>query len=1106
MGNVQVSMRLFLICLISLNVVSNTFAQEVPSSLPDFETSGDYLVEGLAYYTNEQSDLALESFEKIHESDTNYAVSISVRASILNEKEEYEKAEVLSKEALTGNYPKRNLHYSNLVTSLSSQEKYEEALGVVEKGLTEFPYNNTLLYHKVLLYDKSGEQSKCAEFLMSSLRKRYFFPKLHLKAGYLARDENEVSKSMMAVGFYLILNPKTNASANVLGLLNEDMQSKHKGEPKQFQFTSSGDDFSEIDLLINNYVALNKKYKTPAKLELPFIKQYHLLLTKLEYDASDDGFFMDYYVPIYKKIIDQNRFKSFAYTLLYSSQNQKHEALVAKHISEVRTFRRWFYDELAKLYQEQEVEIKGQKEKAKVWFDANDRVNMIGDYDVVAKTPKGHFVFYQENGALSTEGSYDASGKKTGEWRRYHENSKLSEINRYKNDLLDGLSSVYHENGNLEIEVNFVKGKRTGVTKYYNKQGVLLRSVTYKENILEGPASYYHTIGKKKYTIQYQEGKVEGDYTFINANGKTKETGQFSEDRRKGLFVTYFDNGKISSKYNYDGESRYSGEAEEYFMNGQLERKGVYEKGKELGEWNIYYYDGAQKRKYVFDESGKVNGASIEYDVDGIKHAKTEYKKGDIFATTFYNKKGGIIQENKAKGKNLLHIGYTPMGHKEVEGMYRNHLKDGVWNYYFNNGELYYKQRMKEGELDGIQTYYYSNGQLHQIYKEVKGSTEGLYTSYYENGDKEEEGYYYKNERAGEWIEYYHNGNVESKTFYVNGQRVGKSYDYAVNGKLDDVDEHINGVLVKITQYDSLGNVFNVQSIPNGTGDVLNKLPDGRKYSKLHYLNGVAHGEFTWYFPNGKLRLKGTYFNGERHGEWKWYRAQGTPEMLGEYEYGDRVGKWTEYNHQGALEEEYSYENGKMEGQNVQYYEDGKVSYTQMYRQGNRHGVAKFYTENGEIEHIRYYHDGEVVSYSYIGKDGKEVEPIKIEGQTAKVISYYPSGEVSREYSLNKGRFDGEYKKYHKSGKIKAISKYDKGIQDGEDVDYYENGKLKNKLIYKNNQLEGQQRYYYDNGQLKRIQTYMSGTKHGWTTYYDRNGVTILRLKYYDGEVIEMLN
>ena len=85
-------------------------------------------------------------------------------------------------------------------------------------------------------------------------------------------------------------------------------QYEHKvdnAEPQGFKFSESGDDFSDIDLLINNYAALSSKYKVPSKVDLPLIKQFYLMMTKLEYDKNDKGFFMQYYVPIYKKILQR---------------------------------------------------------------------------------------------------------------------------------------------------------------------------------------------------------------------------------------------------------------------------------------------------------------------------------------------------------------------------------------------------------------------------------------------------------------------------------------------------------------------------------------------------------------------------------------------------------------------------------------------------------------------------------------------------------------------------------------------------------------------------------------------------------------------------------
>ena len=96
---------------------------------------------------------------------------------------------------------------------------------------------------------------------------------------------------------------------------------------------------------------------------------------------------------------------------------------------------------------------------------------------------------------------------------------------------------------------------------------------------------------------------------------------------------------------------------------------------------------------------------------------------------------------------------------KTEQGTIRNGKKEGLWVYYYDNGQLSYKGTFKVGKKDGPWVYYHSNGQL--SYKVT----------------------YKDNKKDGPWVHYYFlNGQVSSRGDYKDGKKEGTWVRYSSDG------------------------------------------------------------------------------------------------------------------------------------------------------------------------------------------------------------------------------------------------------------------------------------------------------------------------------------
>ena len=69
-----------------------------------------------------------------------------------------------------------------------------------------------------------------------------------------------------------------------------------------------------------------------------------------------------------------------------------------------------------------------------------------------------------------------------------------------------------------------------------------------------------------------------------------------------------------------------------------------------------------------------------------------------------------------------------------MKGNYENGYKSGSWETFHKNGQLWFKEIYKEGELDGVSLEYYENGLLRSKGNFKKGEPDGIYEEYHENG------------------------------------------------------------------------------------------------------------------------------------------------------------------------------------------------------------------------------------------------------------------------------------------------------------------------------------------------------------------------------------
>jgi len=183
---------------------------------------------------------------------------------------------------------------------------------------------------------------------------------------------------------------------------------------------------------------------------------------------------------------------------------------------------------------------------------------------------------------------------------------------------------------------------------------------------------------------------------------------------------------------------------EKYPDSKALEYKGQFKDDKPVGTFTYWYKNNKVKAIIVHDE---VTGRSV---------------------ATFYHEEGTVL----------------------AKGIYRNQLKDSVWDYFHTSGRQSTKQTYSKGKLNGLTTIYYvpdnKRDKTLAIAKTemyVNDTLEGDAIEYFETGKIKSKTKYIKGLKEGVALVNHPAGNPMMKENYVHGVKHGYQYAYDIGGK-----------------------------------------------------------------------------------------------------------------------------------------------------------------------------------------------------------------------------------------------------------------------------------------------------------------------------------
>lgn len=1074
----------FLVLAFVVFIFNNCYSQSNNPLL----NSGEILQNGSKLHDDMKYKEAIAEYQKIDRSDTNYVNALYELSFSCYSDSQFEKSIEYAKLGMKL-FPQRYATFSmQAANSLDELNREEEALQLYREGLAKNPQSYILHFNEGIVNYKLKKYDEVKKCMQRCLLINPYYASAHYYLGRVNMLQGNLVAALLAYQTYLMIAPSGKYYINVVNALS----SISKADDEVMEYVknavrSKEDNFSEQQEILLSKLALDTKYKLKADLEDNIVRQIQVVDEKLEYNKNDKGFCMQFYAPLFIKIMKDDDFEAMIFLIFSGLKNEKIDNWNKKNKKAKDVF---IDNATAYLNQVKTTQVLDftQRENTEVNYIHNGQVvlgkgKLTKDKDPL---PVGYWEYYYNDGVLKAAGTLNNSGNKEGPWTYYYANGEIKEKSNwkdgdadgfsegwfdngiksftetYRKGKLNGMATLYFYNGNLKSTGNYTDDLKNGEHRYYDFKGRLTNVENYVNDKLEGMSRTYYSNGNISYETNYKNDKAEGTYKSFFSSGKLYLTGEFKNGERQGLWTTYYEDGTISEKTTYLNND-ITGEFTEYHPNGALSIKGTYYKKK-------------------------IDGKCESYDDDGKIYQDVLYDRGKLKEINFYNKEGKIISTTTTSKGGTNIVFYSPDGIKTAEGYYNKEgYKDGTYTSYYSTGKVNEVSNWKNGIQDGPLQSFYTSGKPREISNYSNDEEDGYSKSFYANGKVSGEGWKVEGDRQQKFLFSNAMGDLTSTEYYLNGELSGFSEQYEPGNHLSSETYYSNGWVKSITQFDSTGKELSVNNLIKGKGPLIYKYPNGKIKSSATYDHYLLNGPYTFYFFDGSVSAIIYYKNDEPDSIYRSYYYGGKPMVEGAYKDGEKTGLWKYYFENGKLEREENYKNNLQEGENKIYLSNGNIDKIIVYKK-NKPESNIIYTDKNDVAIKFNYKSGVVVSYQYEEKPGVLCTPVPVKGEGGKIIAKYPNGQVSMTTELINNESEGERKIYYANGKLYTSSFRIAGYPDGNAKVYYSNGNLWEDENYVAGNLHGLCKYYYPNGKIEREENYYDNDKHGVCKYYDEQG------------------
>lgn len=1047
-------------------------------------------------HDNEKYKEAVEWYKKINENDPKYALaSYEIGLSYYAAKEYDSAIFYLTKSIESDDYDYYDQAQMLRSRCYHEKEDFDASIKALDEALAKYPNNVTLLHFKGIAFKGKKEHQKAYDIFKQVNVMYAGYIRNQMAIAEIASDEGMLTQAFLAYTHGLLYSFGTSSYFEILKEMNDLASKKLEENPNNVMISESGDQFGEIETMLKSQVALQSKYKINTNIDLPIVRQLHLLMSQLEKYEPTDGFFDKYYVTFYKDLYKEGYFPRLIELMFVGINDPKIQKSITRNQKELLEFLEWTSVHLATTVNKREIEVEGKKltlpcvfskgekrcgeydENKKpigTWYAFHDNGNLKRYGDLKDEKSEGKWHYFFESGKKHSEVSFN-NDKKDGEYTIYYSSGKTKEIGEYKEDSLEGESINYYENGNIKSQGEFKDHKYTGLWKNYYRNGKLKGGYNYLEDLYDGEYTTYAVDGETILSkFNYKKGEMDGLQESFYVSGTKYQEGSYEDGEKTGEFKDFYSTGKLSETTKYlKGKIV---ENKEYYVNEKISANNIYDDGELI----------AQERFNYTEE----------------KHVRYTFKNDYLKSAIYYNSNGEeISKESIGKNDDFSGIWFYS-GKKSMQGNYKKGVRDGKWSFYNISGTKDAEYTYSKGIKDGLQKNYNEFGYLIEEYFMKEGRMHGYYKKYYESGDLKEEGWYIDGNKYGMWYDYFIDGSISEETYYVDDEAHGKNIEYDPDGKLYAIYNFKNGELKSYTNFDKGGNIINQTNI----SETKTVLQTNSKFPLHAYrnekINGLGEGSHYCEPIEGIINYSGYLKSSKKEGLYSTYFRNGNKARSSMYRLGNIHGGDTLYYINGNIFSTSNYILDNENGIYSRYYYDGKPWIERTYINDLKDGFDTYYGHNGEIVLQKHYLLGYLEYIIRNNSEGEFIDTVKVMNETIGISANYKNGKLAMKESLKDDNIM-EFKMYDDTETLLYNLELDeKGLLVKKEI-FYTNGKLLSSESFVKDMHQGEKVYRRVDGTPILIEEYKSDLVHGNIKIFDDLGNIKHQLVYRNGVAYE---
>ena len=352
-------------------------AQDIHDYLHSYEN----IEAGTKLYDDGKYEEALAKDKMVNPSDSNYASALYESSMSLLALKRYDEAIAVCRKTIALNKADDEA-YNNLGTAYDEKNQEDSALAIYNRGLSYFPYSDRLWYNKAIVYERNNQRDKALEVFKDHQKFNPFYPSDHLELARTCWAEKHYAQAIMSYVTFLIIEPNSPRSLEALHELNDLCNgNEYKGDGKTHK-PAIKSEFSDLDFLIGNRIAMNKKYKVPSDFNIAAVRQTYFVIDQLSQKKDlGDGYWAKFYAPFFTQDLVKKNYDLFTLIMMASNTSPEMRKRLIRKLNKVKAYEVELLKSWLDLHQGFDVEIGGKQLHLNKYYETTFHLSSFGNKD-----------------------------------------------------------------------------------------------------------------------------------------------------------------------------------------------------------------------------------------------------------------------------------------------------------------------------------------------------------------------------------------------------------------------------------------------------------------------------------------------------------------------------------------------------------------------------------------------------------------------------------------------------------------------------------------------------------------------------------------------------